>query len=152
MLTKSRKSDCEQHPKTLPAYLISSPQWIWCFCLAFHCCCAVKSSRLENMLDKSSNTLGLKNQQCAKLSPGKRLYSHCQCVFVITPDFCTLDNVLQHLRRTETQHVCARMCAFLRSEGERGQSLRGSVAWGHSGSKGSLQSEGRREPSPPHEP
>lgn len=143
-LSKSCNSAYEQHPQTLPVYLIISPDWTWCFWLAWYCWCAVTSGGLEDTSGRSTNTFGLKNQWCTQAYPV--LSVHCKCAFVIRTGFCMLDNVPQNQQSTEMQHVC------LRSKGGRGQFLRAFVALGHSGSKGSVRREGRREASPPHEP
>lgn len=129
------------------------------FLLAWYCWCAVKSSRSENTSGKSSNTLGLKNQECAKAYPDEGLSVHSKCVFVIMPGFCTLHNVPQHLQSTETQHVCIRACTHtcvcvcvcgrkVEEVNPSGRLLR----WDTVGAKGSLQREGRWEASPPPEP
>lgn len=67
VLSKFRKS-FEQHPKTLPAYLINGPGWMGCLHLGWHCCCAAKFSSLENISPKSSDTLGLKTNNAQNLT------------------------------------------------------------------------------------
>lgn len=150
VLSKFRKS-FEQHPKTLPVYLINRPGWMGCLHLCSHCCCAAKFSSLENISPKSSDTLGLKTNNAQNLTLA-RAFVHIVSWFLYLRLVFVCLTMCRSTCRAQKCNTCARMHMCLWSEGGRGQTLRGSVALGHSGSKGSLQREGRQEPSPPHEP
>lgn len=149
VLSKFRKS-FEQHPKTLPAYSINRPGWMGCLHLSWHCYCAVKFSSLENISLKSSHTLGLKTNNAQNLTLARAFVRIVSVILYLRLVFVCL-TMCRSTCRAQKRNMCTRMHICLWSEGGRGQTLRGSVALGHSGSKGSLQREGRQEPSPPHE-
>lgn len=145
VLSKFRKS-FEQHPKTLPAYLINRPGWMGCLHLGWHCCCAAKFSSLENISPQSSDTLGLRTNNAQNLTLA-RAFVRLVSVFLYLRLVFVCLTMCRSTCRVQKCNTCARACICVCGQKvEEVKPWGGLLHWDTAGARGHCKERGGRNP------